>query len=126
MNFVGHFKLASAEDYHKVGDVLVPKDLWSNLYEDTTAGMEQVTLRFQKGSRDKPVETRDEKRITVQPSRGIKFGISLALNDHHHVSHDHEEQSPAELVASIIDNHWESEWTDANRVFEHILSEAVK
>lgn len=127
LNFVGHFKLANMGEYHKIGDVLAPKDIWAALYPDElTAGMAQITIRFQRGTRDKPADTKDEKRITVQPSRNISHGVSLAFNDHHDLTvATDRELTPAEQVAIIVDTQWEHTWKDAVRVFDQVLSMAV-
>ena len=125
LNFVGHIKLANEEEYHKVGDVLAPKEIWDTLYQDESAGMEQITIRFQLGRRDKPGNSKDEKRFTVQPSRSIKYGVILSLNDHHDVTMGDDDLTPAERVAIIVDKQWEHAWGDANRVFDQVLSMAV-
>lgn len=126
LNFTAHFKLASQETYHKFGDVLAPKDIWGPLYDGEHAGLEQLTIRFQRGSRDKQADTKDEKRITVQPSRSLKNGISLSLNDHHDVTRgDEDSLTPAERVADIVDTLWEPAWKDAIRVFDKVLSMAL-
>lgn len=125
LNFMAHFKCASEKMFHKVGDVLAPKDIWNTLYPDLATGMEQVTIRFQLGTRDKLVDTNDRKNITVQPSRSVKYGVSLALNDHHDVIMGSDDDlAPAERVAVIVDRQWESAWKDAVRVFDQLLSMA--
>ena len=68
LNFLAHYKLASEDEYHRVGDVLAPKAIWQALYPDQIAGLADVTIRIQHGERGKPVTSRDEKRIALQPS----------------------------------------------------------
>lgn len=126
LNFVGHFKLENQDDYHKIGDILAPKDIWKTLYPSDFPGLEQITVRFQKGPRDNPVPTKDEKRITVQPSLKLKYGIILSLNDHRDVSiRDDDGLTAAERVRSIVDTQWEHVWHDAERVFNNLLSQAL-
>lgn len=126
LNFTGHFKLASFDEYHKVGDVLAPKDIWNSLYADESAGMEQVTILFKRGTREKPEHTKDEKRITVQPSRSLKYGVTVSINDHHDVTTASEENlTPAERVALIISSQWEPALNDAVSVFDKVISMAL-
>lgn len=126
LNFTGHFRLSSQDEYHRFGDVLAPKDIWTTLYGGESAGLEQLTIRFQRGSRDNPADTKDEKRITVQPSRSLKYGVSLSLNDHHDLTRGGEDNlTPAERVAIIVDTQWEPAWQDAVRVFDKVLSAAL-
>lgn len=125
LNFFGHYKLSSDDEYHRVGDVLVPKDIWNSLYPDQRAGLSNLTLRIQPGSRTEPLKTKDEKRISVQPSTKLK-GVFLSYNDHHEPSPDEMSVKPAEVIARIIDEQWDTSWKDAIRVFDEILSATLK
>jgi len=126
LNFMGHFKLASPEEYHRVGDVLAPKNIWDTLYPNQSAGLANLTIRIQPFTRDEPLNTKDEKRISVQPSSKFRVGVFLAYNDHHDVSAVEDENvRPAERVATLIDDQWESSWRDAVSVFDRVLSKAL-
>lgn len=131
LNFLAHFKLGSKEEFHRVGDVLAPKTIWNDLYPEEAAGLADLTIRIQRNKRGEPLKTKDERRISVQPSNKIRFGVYITYNDHHDVtvSKDGEEVDkvrPAERVATIIDNQWESSWRDAVRVFDGVLSKALE
>jgi hypothetical protein len=126
LNFLGHFKLGSEDESHRVGDMLAPKDIWKALYPDESPGLADLTIRIQPCTPGEPLKTKDEKRISVQPSNKLKFGAFLSYNDHHDVStSDEDNLSPAERVANVIDNGWEPAWHDAVRVFDGVLSKAV-
>lgn len=125
LNFNGHFKFSDAKEYHSVGDVLAPKDIWSKLYPDLTVGMEQLTILFQQGTRENPAENKDEKRVTVKPSGNFKHGISLLLNDHYEVRSE-SEVLPAVQVARHIEEQWDYKWTESESMFTQILDEASK
>lgn len=123
LNFLAHFKLTSEDEYHKVGDVLAPKDIWNELYPDEIAGLADITIRIQRGVRGESLKTKDEKRISVQPSNKFKSGVLLTYNDHHDVSLPSEDAlRPAERVATIIDKEWEISWKDSVRAFDGLLS----
>lgn len=127
LNFLAHFKLASEEEYHHVGDELAPKKIWNALYPDEAAGLADLTIRIQRGVRGESLKSKDEKRISLQPSNMFKFGAFLAYNDHHDVSAPSEDNlKPAERVAAIIDKEWEVSWKDAVRTFDGLLSMALK
>jgi hypothetical protein len=127
LNFLGHYRLNDEKQYHAVGDHLAPKAFWSALYPDRTAGIADLAMRLYPGSREKPESVVDYRQITIQPSNKIKFGIFLAYNDHHTLRNgDHGEEAPGTLAAQIVDEQWELVWKDAIRVFECILSSAIK
>lgn len=127
LNFLAHYRLSNEGEYHKVGDVLAPKDIWRKLYPDEDAGLAELTIRIQRGGRGaEPPKNRDEKRIAVQPSNKIRFGVFFSYNDHHDVTEsDENDTRPAERVGSVIDNQWEAAWKDALRVFDGALSAAL-
>lgn len=126
LNFFGHYKLATEAEYHRVGDVLAPKDIWKSLYPDQQVGLADLTVRVQHGQRGELPKTRDEKRISVQPSTKIRYGAFLSYNDHHELpSGEGPDGRSAERVASVVDNEWESAWKDAVRVFDGLLTSAL-
>lgn len=86
-------------------------------------GLAELTIRVQHAARGEPVKTKDEKRISVQPSNKIKFGVYLSYSDHHDVTvGDTDNLRPAERVATVIDKEWDASWKDAVRVFDGVLS----
>lgn len=126
LNFLAHFKLASEDEYHRVGDVLAPKDIWKTLYPDESAGLADLTIRIQPYIRGEPLKTKDEKRISLRPSDKFKFGVFLSYNNHRDVTTpDDDNLRPAERVAAIIDKEWESSWQDSVRAFDGLLSMAL-
>jgi len=126
LNFFGHFKLATEDECHRVGDALAPKDIWKSLYPDESPGLSDLTIRIERWTRGEPLKTKDGKRISVQPSNKIKSGVFLSYNDHHDMSASNEgDLRPAERVATVIDNEWEFSWQDAIRVFDSVLSMAL-
>jgi len=126
LNFTGHFKLRNQNDYHRVGDALAPKDIWNELYPEHHAGLANLTIRLQQGTRANPGKTNDQQNISLQASTKFKFGAFLSYNDHHDIRAIDDDMSPAECVAAIIDTGWEASWHDAVRVFDGLLSKALE
>ena len=84
-------------------------------------------MRIQPSPRGEPLQTLDEKRISLQPSTKYKFGAALSYNDHYDVTTAAEQNMrPAEMVASIIEKQWEVSWQDSSRVFEGLLTMALE
>ena len=126
LNFFGHFKFGTETEYHRIGDLLAPKDIWKALYPDDAAGLADLTIRIQHWTRGESLTAKDEKRISVQPSNKIKFGVFMSYNDHHDVmGGDVDNLRPAERVATIVDTLWEPTWHDAVRVFDGVLTMAL-
>jgi len=126
LNFMAHFKISSEDEYHKLGDKLAPKDLWNKLYPEGSAGLAELSIRIQSTPRGELLKTKDEKRISLQPSNKFKLGVLLSYNDHHDVTvADEQDIRPAELVVSIIEKQWDAAWEDSSRVFDGLLSMAL-
>lgn len=129
LNFVGHYRIDTEDEYHKIGDVLAPKKIWNELFpdENSSAGVADLTIRILPTPRGKIPETGDEKRISIQSSTKIKCGIFLSYNDHHTVHADEgDNMTMAECTARIVDNGWQSSWEDAIRVFDGLISKALE
>jgi len=126
LNFMGNFKLASQAQYHEVGDMFAPKDIWNKIFPDRSTGLAMLTILIQKGTRDDIVASKDSQRISIEPSSNFKYGITLSFNDHHDVTEsDDKDLSPAERVAAIVDKQWEPLWGETVRVFDQVLSSAI-
>lgn len=130
LNFSGDYKVPTVDAYHKVGDMLAPKEIWSKIYppDKYSLGMMTVTIRVQEGKREEnfPVlKSPHYKNITVQPSNRVRSAIFLQLNDHRQISEIQSEMTSAELVAQIIAEEWEECWEHAQHEFGSIVDFAL-
>lgn len=71
-----HFQIPSWEDWHAVGDRLVPKAVWKEVLH--LSGTASVTVQ---GNRQD--EYAGRVLITVQPSRVVSAGVFVSVNDHY-------------------------------------------
>lgn len=129
LNFMAHYKMDSDADYHKIGDVLAPKTVWRELYpgKKESAGMIDVTIVIEPYERGGKPESKDRKQLSVQPSSKIPKGVYLAFNDHHEIKSSVEDgMTSAEIARDIIDQHWQSSWDEALRVFEGVLDHCLR
>ena len=126
LNFLAHFKFGAEAEYHKIGDVLAPKTIWDGLYpEGRSAGMQVLSIRIQDADRGSDLRTGNEKRISIQPSDKVRFGVLMLLNDHREIRGSADGIFPADQAASIVDSDWQSSCDDAIRVFDYVVSNAL-
>lgn len=126
LNFLAHFRLGSEAEYHKIGDVLAPKTIWDSLYpERSAAGLGDLSIRIQDAERGSAPRSGNEKRISVQPSGKVKFGVFMSLNDHREIRDSGDGMSLAEQAAAIVDSDWQISCDDAIRVFDQVVSGAL-
>lgn len=137
LNFMGHYKFSNVAEYHKVGDTLAPKNIWEEVFSNSTLshlgegsqsiGLGNMTIKVQPCKRGEIPLTRDEKNITIQQSSKIRGdGILLSLNDHRDLTKwDDAISTVAEYAAQIIDRDWEGCNLEALRIFERTLSIAL-
>ena len=126
MNYMAHFKLASVNDRHHIGDVFAPKDIWYKLFDPEiySAGVANLQIKVEVGKRGETPQTKDFKNITMQPSSQVPNGVYFQLNDHRTVGGD-ESKTSAEAAAITIQTHWQDGWDEAVRVFDGALSAAM-
>ena len=129
MNFFGDYKMATVADYHKVGDVLAPKDIWHKIFppNDFNTGMMNLVMRVTPGARELGNPTsNDHKNVTIQNSVRVAGGIHMQMNDHRDISaFDDHELTKAEYAAKIIDEQWQKSWEEAVSVFDQLLSSVL-
>lgn len=128
LNFLGHYKMASEQDYHKVGDTLAPKAIWNKLYENlqNNAGLTSLTIAIHDEERGKAQTTANVKRITVQPSGKVKNGIYFSINNHIDIHPPFGiGETAADRAAEIIKTKWQEGWDRSLIIFDKILEEAL-
>ncbi len=127
LNFLADFRLGNEADYYKIGDELAPKTIWDSLYPKShVAGLANLTIRIQDAERGQTPRSGNEKRISVQPSNKVKYGVFFILNDHREIIESKETgMTTAEQASTLIDSEWQNSWNDAVRVFDSIVSQAL-
>lgn len=128
LNFEGHYKVKSLDDYLKIGDVFAPKSIWNEIFppEAYDCGLANLTIQVRYAPRGKTPETKDQANITLAPSALVTQGISWAYNDHHEIDGDKDRNmTSAECAVEIIEKQWESSCEKSIRVFEHLIEAAL-
>ena len=76
---------------------------------------------------DPLVEAKNHKRFSIQPSVTIKSGVYMAYNFHHDMSRPNDDNvTPGQRAANLIDREWERSWKDSVKLFDELLSIALK
>jgi hypothetical protein len=70
------FVMGSAEEWHTVGDRIMPKDIWKGVLE--YPGLQDATIW---GIR--PDDHAGRVQVQVQPVVGVQLGVQVAYNDHY-------------------------------------------
>lgn len=114
-NREGHYKMADEAEWHRVGDQLVPKNLWARRLEGRV-GMRSLTVEGNRsGSKAKYV------RIRVEPSLQVPHGVFFHLNEHY----DFGENSRLSDAASLVAEVWPAVSSFADEVMPQILNDAL-
>ncbi|MBS1190986.1 MAG: hypothetical protein H6R10_2778 [Rhodocyclaceae bacterium] len=127
LNFHAHYRLGSEADYHRVGDVLAPKVIWRDLFpgDGFSAGMADLTIRIQETNERREALSKNEKRISIQPSSKLRYGVYMSYNNHNVIEASGDLLPPGEQAAGIIEADWLKTWEDATRVFDGLISAAL-
>ena len=128
LNFMGHYRLNSESDWHKFGDVIAPKKIWKELFQEDKyePGIADLTMLIQEGQRGQEIKSGDQRHISIQPSSKIKYGVFLSYNNHRVVTaNEGDNKTAAECAARIAEVDWNSAWDDAVNVFEGPISKSL-
>lgn len=124
LNFSAHYRMESVDDYHRVGDLAAPKEVWHQFFpsDSHAIGLMNLTLRINRGSRDEMRTGGDCINLTLQPSARIHAGVAFSYNDHHEVGEQENGKfSKAEFAASIVEQEWKPSYENALRLFSETL-----
>lgn len=76
LNRICHFKIGTKDEWHRLGDILAPKTLWSDVLAERP-GLLSLTIEGKRpGSDAKFFHTR------IEPSRKIEYGLLVYTNEH--------------------------------------------
>jgi hypothetical protein len=119
LNRYSHYKTASEDSWHKVGDTLAPKKFWEGLLEGRI-GMRSLTIEaLRPGSPAKWI------RVKVEPSLQVKNGVFFDVNEHYEVTENGSEKAlvpgNAPKYLELIETHFEANQEFALRAAEHIF-----
>jgi len=78
VNWGGHYKASSEEEWHEFGHFLVPQSPWNNILSEPATLKVEVTEKY-------PPEdvTQGAIQIQIQPSPTIQQAVFINLNDHY-------------------------------------------
>jgi hypothetical protein len=126
LNFEANFKIPTLDELHKIGDVLVPKNIWHKIYPDDdhqSIGMANLTITVDPHKRDENFSNGNKKNISVRRSTATPNGVYFIFNDHYPFTKDETSKStPANCLVRRIDDHWEELKSEAQNVFESIIN----
>jgi hypothetical protein len=126
LNFMAHYKVSNAAEYHHFGDVLAPKRIWREIFPEKAVGMADLTVLVEQGPRDAAdVPRLDNRRISVQPSLKVRPGLFLQINNHFGASVDGTPLSNAKSAASIVQSNWLSCYSESQGLFDRIVKSAL-
>jgi hypothetical protein len=125
LNTDAHFRVASEEEWHAIGDRFLPKDFWEPLYEGeqwkqrpdgSKVGLRSMTVQ---GTRE---DVLGYVRTEVAPSvRLTPHGVYVGVNGHFQLTQSPDERGTGEEAARTVGEQWESTRTLERTLIDHIL-----
>ena len=129
LNFDANYKMSTLAELHKIGDVLVPKNIWHKIYPEDdhqSVGLANLTITVDPHRRDEKPSSDNKKNISVRRSTATPNGVLFAFNDHYPFTKDEISKStPASCLVRRIDEHWEKLKNEAQHVFEAIINQSL-
>lgn len=120
LNSHQHFKMDSADDWHRIGHYFTPKTTWERLLD--TPGMERIAIQGTKADCS-------AKRITIrlEPSTKCENGVYMTINQHYDLA----EQAilarggTSEVFADALKADWETFMTYRSMVAQTVFEDAL-
>lgn len=112
-----HYAMPTEEVWNRVGDTLVPKDIWRNVLHGRI-GMRALVIEA--GIPGDSEEKQLERKLTirVEPSNYIKHGVFRQTNEHYNAP---EKEGAGESLTECLRNRWEGAYNYAAEIAIHVL-----
>jgi hypothetical protein len=116
-----HFALPSEEAWNRVGDRLVPKEIWKEILQGHT-GMRSLLLQAEVPGFPDPSQEATRLTVRVEPSAKVKFGVYFQTNEHHEAP----KTGASDYLTERLRTRWESAYNYATKIADSVLSWATK
>jgi hypothetical protein len=113
INFDAHFRMASEDAWHKLGDRLAPKEPWTKILKNP--GMVTVTLE---GKRQD--DFAGYVRVKVEPSARIKPGVYIVVNNHYQDNNFKPEKGCDEIL-DVLTSTWDASIKQSSLICDSIV-----
>jgi hypothetical protein len=113
INFDFHFPMESEDTWHAVGHRVAPKEPWKGILEKP--GLRSLAME---GAR--PDEYKGVITVRVEPSRRIKHGVYIHINDHYEAKAKEAPLGCGEII-QILESAWDSSKTRAEEIASKLM-----
>lgn len=103
LNWGGHFKTDSVEEWHNLGYYLSPQAPWDNVFEDSALLRIEIT---EKHKLENP--SKGHLGVRVQPSNTVLNGVFVNVNDHYSLQEPDKAIGCSEIISTLERNRNES------------------
>lgn len=114
INRAQHFRMESAEGWHKVGHFLAPKEPWKDLLVEPGTCSVAVQGRL-------AVTAHSRLTVRVEPSSAVApYGVLVDTNEHHEPP-----GATAQALVEILEQRWDVAQADSQRIAKELLCRAM-
>lgn len=118
INWVAHYATQSTQAWHKAGDVLVPKTIWSKIWPKH-AGMTNLSLQLERDD-----DKKGNINMNFQPSLVVTNGVFLSINDHYDLKGAKDIYSSE--AAQQLRTFWPQSKSTANKLIDSVYKETTE
>jgi len=99
INRAFHYRLGSEVTWHNIGNTLAPKKIWEPLLDK--AGMRGLIMEGKRADGHEGYI-----QVKVEPSKTIKFGVDVEINDHYQLKSDEPSVTSTRRATEILSGCW--------------------
>ncbi|MCP5274915.1 MAG: hypothetical protein H6936_08720 [Burkholderiales bacterium] len=118
MNREVGFELRSSDEWHKVGHVLAPKEVWQEIDSIHDPGMLSLVMQSQRQD-----EYEGKFNITVKPLKPNT--VSVAFNNHIEIKKNDNDLLTAEKACEVIEAEWRNSLSRSLEVASELIQKAL-
>jgi len=118
MNLIVDYEITNQDDWHKIGDVLAPKDIWAKCLPERI-GLKSLTVQSPRKD-----ELEGYIQVSIGPTKLNKFQVRMNINNHVELELKKKEikLNPSDVVAE----NWDLAIDLAEKIAEKTIKEAIE
>lgn len=121
INYEAHYQLANKEQWHQIGNILAPKDVWK-MDDFQKPGLFEIKIQGLRESKTYPGAT----NITVRPSSDIDNGVFFMINNHYQMDAFKDQPGKGiEEVISLLEKSFSTIITGSKVKLNHLIEKGL-
>lgn len=113
MNLNVDYAIEKEEVWHKIGDILAPKEVWKKTLPEGRIGLTRISVQTERND-----DLKGLINVTLSPIEMKNYGVRVNINNHINIEEDEQGLTPSNILSEYWDNTIENSLEIANKTIQ--------